>query len=91
MRLFNRSPRPADSSELYCRAETVTLPWGDESVLVHVQGSDSAQALPKFIADLQRSCDTFRSLRDHAIDICERFKLSHHDVGAIEAHLASLA
>jgi hypothetical protein len=91
MRLFTRSPRPADSAELYCRAETVTLPWGDESVLVHVQGSESAHALPKFIADLQRSCDTFRSLRDHAIEICERFKLSNHDVGAIEAHLVSLA
>jgi len=91
MRLFNRSPRPADSAELYCRAETVTLPWGDESVLVHVPGTESAQALPKFIADLQSHCDTFKSLRDHAIEICERFKLSNHDVGAIEAHLASLA
>ena len=91
MRLFKRSPRPANGAELYCRTETVTLPWGDESVLVHVPGSESAQALPKFVAELQRYCDTFKPLRDHAVAICERFKLSHHDVGAIEEHLASLA
>ena len=84
-------PAGSDVSESYCRTETITMPWGDESVLVHVSGSESAQALPKFIADLQRYCDTFKPLRDHAIAICERFKLSHHDVGAIEAHLASLA
>jgi hypothetical protein len=81
----------ANTAELYCRAETVTLPWGDESVLVHVPGSESAHALPKFIADLQNHCDTFKSLRDHAIEICERFKLGSHEVDAIEAHLASLA
>jgi hypothetical protein len=84
-------PAGSDVSESYCRTETITLPWGDESVLVHVQGTESAQALPKFIADLPRYCDTFKPLRDHAIAICERFKLSHHDVGAIEEHLASLA
>jgi hypothetical protein len=84
-------PAGSDVSESYCRTETITLPWGDESVLVHVQGTESAQALPKFIADLPRYCDAFKPLRDHAIAICERFKLSHHDVGAIEEHLASLA
>jgi len=84
-------PAGSDVSESYCRIEAITMPWGDESVLVHVPGSDSARALPKEIADLQRYCDTFQPLRDHAVAICERFKLSHHDVGAIEAHLAGLA
>jgi hypothetical protein len=83
-------PGRSDIPESYCRMETVNLPWGDESVLVHVRGSESAHALPKFIADLQRQCDTFRSLHDHAIAISERFNLSRHDVGAIEEHLASL-
>jgi hypothetical protein len=86
-----RDAAGSDVSEMYCRTETVTMPWGGEEILVHVPGSESAQALPKFIADLQRYCDTFKPLRDHAIAICERFKLSHGDVGAIEGHLAALA
>ena len=84
-------PAGSDAPESYCRTETTIMPWGEESVLVHVPGADSARALPKEIADLQRYCDTFKPLREHAVAICERFKLSHHDVGAIEAHLASLA
>jgi hypothetical protein len=77
--------------ESYRRTETVTVPWRDESALVHVRGAAAAQVLPRFIAELQRHCDTFRPLREHAMAICEVLGLSHRDVGAIEAHLAVLA
>ncbi len=60
----------ADDPELYCRTETITLPVGNEEVLVHVRDSGSASVLPEFIADLQRHCDSFKPLREHAIDLC---------------------
>ena len=84
------SPR-ADDSELYCRTETITLPVGDEEVLVYVRDSGSASVLPRFIAELQPHCDTFRSLDEHAVNLCRRFGLTDRDVKAFETHLLDLA
>ena len=81
----------ADDPELYCRTETITFPVRDEEVLVHVRDSSSASVLPKFIAELQPYCDTFKSLPEHAVNLCQRFGLDHQDVKVIETHLLDLA
>ena len=77
--------------DAYCRVETITQRLGDANTLLYAQDSGSAVVVPKFIADLQRHCESFKSLQDHAFDLCRRYRYSERDIGAIETHLANLA
>jgi hypothetical protein len=80
-----------DAAELFCRRDNVSFPLGNEETLVYVRDSQSAHVLPTFIADLQNHCDTFRTMPEHAIELCRRYGMSHHEAGALEEHLERLA
>jgi hypothetical protein len=72
-----------DAAEVFCRRDNMSLPLGNEETLLYVRDTSSAHVLPTFIADLQNHCDTFRTLPQHAIELCRRYGLTHHDIQRI--------
>ncbi len=84
-------PDPRNDTDTYCRGDAVSFPVGGDETLVYAKASRTALVLTNLEAQLMRHCQTFKSLRDHAVDFCRRHRLSDGDVGAIETHLAQLA
>lgn len=77
--------------ERYRCADIERFPFGDELELVYSRSSSASRILPLCDVNLLSRCGKFRTLDEHAVQICRELGLNEDHVRSINIKLAELA
>lgn len=76
------------SHELYRCVELLRFPLGDNKELVYFSDDRVAHVLPRDITRVLDACRTFKTLEDHAQNVCSKLKFGPERAGNVEKLLA---
>jgi hypothetical protein len=78
-------------SDLFRSLGTVTFPAGGGQELVYSEASRAARTMSSSDVDLLAACRTFKTLDQHAADLCDSFGLDADQKGPVKEKLARYA
>jgi len=78
------------SQNLYRCVELLRFPLGDNKELVYFSDDRVAHVLPRDITRVLDACRTFKTLEDHAQNVCDKLKFGPERAGNVEKLLSDL-